>query len=60
MGRIDWNNRRTALIDGGNVSIPTFRMIDPDGKWFKEGYGVDPDIEVLDDHAQLAKELTPA
>lgn len=44
-----------ALIDGGNVSVPTFRMIDPDGKWFKEGYGVDPDIEVLDDPAQLAK-----
>ncbi len=44
-----------ALIDGGNVSVPTFRMLDPDGKWFKEGYGVDPDIEVLDDPAQLAK-----
>ncbi len=44
-----------ALIDGGNVSVPTFRMFDPDGKWFKEGYGVDPDIEVLDDHTQLAK-----
>ena len=44
-----------SLIDGGNVSIPTFRMIDPDGKWFKEGHGVDPDIEVLDDPAKLAK-----
>ncbi len=48
-----------ALIDGGNVSIPTFRMIDPNGKWFKEGYGVDPDIEVLDDHTQLVKGIDP-
>ncbi|PKL84261.1 MAG: peptidase S41 [Ignavibacteriae bacterium HGW-Ignavibacteriae-3] len=48
-----------GLIDGGNVSVPTFRMIDPDGKWFREGYGVDPDIEVLDDPAQLAKGIDP-
>ncbi len=44
-----------ALIDGGSVTVPTFRMYDPDGKWFKEGHGVDPDIEVLEDPAQLAK-----
>ncbi len=44
-----------SLIDGGNVSVPTFRMLDPDGKWFKEGHGVDPDILVPDDHTQLAK-----
>ena len=48
-----------ALIDGGNISVPTFRMFDPNGKWFKEGYGVDPDIEVLDDPAQLAKGIDP-
>jgi len=44
-----------ALIDGGSITVPTFRMFDPDGKWFKEGHGVDPDIEVVDDPAQLAK-----
>jgi tricorn protease len=44
-----------SLIDGGYVTAPTFRMYDPDGKWFKEGYGVDPDIEVKEDPAQLAK-----
>lgn len=48
-----------ALIDGGSVSVPTFRMFDPTGKWFKEGYGVDPDIEVIDDPAQLAKGIDP-
>jgi len=47
------------LIDGGGVTVPTFRMYDPDGKWFKEGYGVDPDIEVIDDPAQLAKGIDP-
>ena len=48
-----------ALIDGGYVTVPTFRMYDPDGKWFKEGHGVDPDIEVVDDPAQLAKGIDP-
>ena len=42
------------LIDGGVVTVPTFRMYDPDGQWFKEGHGVDPDIEVLEDPAGLA------
>jgi tricorn protease len=43
------------LIDGGIATVPTFRMYDPDGKWFKEGHGVDPDIEVKEDPALLAK-----
>lgn len=43
------------LIDGGVVTVPTFRMFDPDGDWFKEGHGVDPDIEVDDDPTSLAK-----
>ncbi|WP_337866496.1 PDZ domain-containing protein [Ignavibacterium sp.] len=44
-----------SLIDGGNVTVPTFRMYDPDGKWFKEGHGVDPDIDVPEDPGMLAK-----
>ncbi|MDR7129666.1 tricorn protease [Algoriphagus sp. 4150] len=44
-----------SLIDGGSVTVPTFRMYDPDGTWFKEGYGVDPDIEVVEDFESLAK-----
>ncbi len=42
------------LIDNGVVTIPTFRMYDPDGEWFKEGYGVDPDVEVVEDFTSLA------
>ncbi|MFW5699635.1 MAG: S41 family peptidase [Bacteroidota bacterium] len=43
------------LIDGGLVTVPTFRMYDPSGEWFREGEGVDPDIEVPEDHTDLAK-----
>lgn len=38
-----------GLIDGGNITVPTFRMFNPDGTWFKEGHGVDPDIPVAED-----------
>ncbi len=47
------------LIDGGGVTVPTFRMYNPDGSWFKEGYGVDPDIEVKEDPTELAKGNDP-
>lgn len=43
------------LIDGGTVTVPTFRMYNPDGTWFKEGHGVDPDIVVPEDPAELAR-----
>jgi tricorn protease len=43
------------LIDGGSVTVPTFRMYNPDGSWFKEGHGVDPDIVVPEDPASLAR-----
>ncbi|HNG64126.1 MAG TPA: PDZ domain-containing protein, partial [Ferruginibacter sp.] len=43
------------LIDGGNITAPTFRMYNPDGTWFKEGYGVDPDIPVDEDLGALSK-----
>ncbi len=44
-----------TLIDGGNVTVPTFRQYNPDGTWFKEGHGVDPDIEVPEDPTTLSK-----
>ncbi len=44
-----------ALTDGGGVTVPTFRMYDPKGRWFAEGHGVDPDIKVDEDPTQLAK-----
>jgi tricorn protease len=47
------------LIDGGGVTVPTFRMYSTDGVWFAEGHGVDPDIEVLEDPTQLARGVDP-
>ncbi|RAW02695.1 S41 family peptidase [Pseudochryseolinea flava] len=42
------------LIDGGSITVPTFRMYNLDGTWFKEGHGVDPDISVPEDLTQAA------
>ncbi len=42
------------LIDNGGITMPTFRMYDPNGEWFKEGHGVDADIEVVEDFQKLA------
>jgi tricorn protease len=47
------------LIDGGSVSVPTFRMYNPDGSWFAEGLGVEPDIEVPEDPTALARGTDP-
>ena len=41
------------------MSVPTFRMYDPKGQWFAEGIGVEPDIRVDEDPAQLAKGTDP-
>ena len=48
-----------SLIDGGFITVPTFRMYNPDGTWFAEGHGVDPDIKVVDDPAQMVKGIDP-
>jgi tricorn protease len=48
-----------GLIDGGAVTVPTFRMFDPKGAWFAEGHGVEPDIRVDEDPGQLAKGVDP-
>jgi tricorn protease len=48
-----------GLIDGGGITVPTFRMYNPDGTWFKEGHGVDPDIEVPEDLSAMAKGVDP-
>ena len=47
------------LVDGGSVTVPTFSIYDTNGKWIIEGYGVKPDIEVIDDPALLAKGTDP-
>ena len=38
-----------ALVDGGRLTVPTFSFYNTDGEWDVENYGVDPDIEVVDD-----------
>jgi tricorn protease len=48
-----------ALIDGGNVTVPTFGIYSKEGKWIVEGHGVEPDIEVMDDPALLAQGRDP-
>jgi len=48
-----------SLIDGGFLTVPSFRMYNPDGTWFREGHGVDPDIKVVDNPTLLAKGIDP-
>lgn len=49
-----------SLIDGGGITVPTFRMYDGEnGDWFPEGYGVVPDVEVDEDAGQLSKGIDP-
>jgi tricorn protease len=43
------------LVDGGSVTVPTFGIYDKTGEWIIEGYGVDPDIEVVDDPGEMAR-----
>jgi tricorn protease len=47
------------LVDGGGISVPTFRQYSPTGQWFQEGHGVDPDIQVVDDPTLLARGVDP-
>lgn len=47
------------LVDGGTVTVPTFRMFGPDGQWFAEGHGVEPDIPVAEDPTALARGTDP-
>ena len=44
-----------AIVDGGQLTVPTFRMYDVRGQWFPEGRGVEPDIPVDENPAQLAR-----
>jgi tricorn protease len=48
-----------TLIDGGAVTVPTFRMYSVRGEWFPEGHGVDPDIQVVDDPTERARGRDP-
>ena len=43
----------------GSVTVPTFSIYDTKGEWMIEGHGVEPDIAVADDPAELAKGVDP-
>jgi tricorn protease len=42
-------------VDGGFYTAPQGRLYGPDGKWFAEGHGIDPDLVVTDDQGAMAK-----
>jgi len=48
-----------TLIDGGSVTVPTFGIYNERGEWIIEGYGVEPDIEVVDDPGEMARGNDP-
>ncbi len=47
------------LVDGGYTSAPTFAFFNKNGRWAIEGHGVDPDIEVIDDPAEMTQGEDP-
>jgi tricorn protease len=48
-----------TLIDNGFITVPDARLFGANGKWFAEGHGIEPSIEVWDDPAELAKGNDP-
>ena len=49
-----------ALVDGGVLIPPTFRIMDTDGNWVVENEGVSPDIEVIDRPELIYKGQDPS
>ncbi|MBK8712750.1 MAG: hypothetical protein IPL97_12915 [Niastella sp.] len=47
---------RSLMVEA--LPFPSFRMFDENG-WFKEGHGVDPDINVPEDLGAMAKGVDP-
>jgi len=44
-----------SLIDGGGLSAPDYRIYDPEGKWIVENVGVEPDIVIDLQSAEMAR-----
>ena len=42
-------NGNPSLIDGGYFNIPNAPFFEDNGTWMIEGYGLDPDIEIIGD-----------
>lgn len=43
----------TPLVDGGGITAPDYRVYTPDGRWIIENEGVQPDIEIDLDPAEM-------
>jgi tricorn protease len=48
-----------VLMDGGNVTSPSFGYFSPDGKWQIENHGTDPDIVVEQDPKAVSEGHDP-
>jgi tricorn protease len=60
IGKRSWGgvvgiNNTGPLLDGGLVNVPTSALASTEGQWVIEGHGVDPDIVVDNDPAELLK-----
>ncbi len=49
-----------GFMDGGSLSVPTFRFLDTEGNWAVENEGVAPDVEVIDRPELVAKGEDPS
>jgi len=45
-----------TLLDGGSITIPEHSLYGLDGKWVIENHGVDPDITIEDDPADIMED----
>jgi len=45
----------TPLVDGGGITAPDYRVYSTDGKWVIENEGVQPDIVVDIDPAEMQR-----
>jgi tricorn protease len=52
-------NGNPGLIDGGYFNIPNTAFFEEDGTWLIEGYGLDPDIQVVNDPSKLVAGSEP-
>ncbi|HEX5735598.1 MAG TPA: PDZ domain-containing protein [Blastocatellia bacterium] len=53
-------NGNPALIDGGYFNIPNAPFFEDNGTWMIEGYGIDPDVEVIGDPGGSDQQLDAA
>jgi tricorn protease len=64
IGKRSWGgvvgiNDHGQLIDGGHVFVPEAGFTNAKGEWIIEGHGVDPDIEVDNDPADVIQGKDP-